>query len=259
MMKTSPLIWMKKFNVKKNKNMFNFDKLADKSFVQSGSTRLRPFDIYEVSLTKIEKTILKGKNGTDYNIIALEFKGEGGIHTENVFIPNKKEDFERTVNTNGKLMPSSFDRFEYTLVQLLEVINPDGKKKIAAKGEALNKMEPIKAAETFGDMVCKLLAGKSDIKFFLKLVGQLNNGTWYARIPNSCVMPKDATKDTEPNPLTFISRERNARGMEFSNYEMTQMKQYQSAKPTNMDKTEISNPDKADNDLDDFDSLADDL
>lgn len=239
--------------------MFNFDKLADKSFVQSGSTRLRPFDVYEVSLIKIEKTVLKGKNGTDYNIIALEFKGEDGLHTENLFIPNKKEDFDRVTNTNGKLMPSSFERYEYTLLQLLEVIYPEGKKKIAAKGEALNKMEPIKASETFGEMVCKLLSDKTDVKFFLKLVGQLNNGSWYARIPNSCVMPKDATNASDPSPITFISKEKNARGMEFSNYELTQMKRYQSAKPTNMDKVETDNPDKADTSLDDFDSLANDL
>lgn len=239
--------------------MFNFDKLAEKSFTQTGASRLRPFDIYEVSLTKIEKTVLKGKNGTDYNVIALEFTGENGIHTENIFIPNKKEDFERVTNTNGKLMPSSFERYEYTLLQLLEVVYPEGKEKIAAKGAALNKMEPVKAAEAFGEMVCKLLTGKKDIKFFLKLVGQLNNGSWYARIPNSCVMPKDATSSSDPSPISFVAKDRNSRGMEFSNYEMTQMKQYQTAKPTNMDKVEASNPDKADSDLDDFDSLADDL
>ena len=96
-----------------NMKNFSFNGLGETSFTNNGPQYLRPYDIYEVNLTKIEQTSLKGKDGTEYPVIAMEFTGCGdqtGVYNHNLFIPNKDEDFERRTNeTNGAKYPSAFE------------------------------------------------------------------------------------------------------------------------------------------------------
>ena len=164
----------------------------------------------------------------------MEFKGCGenkGIFTHNIFIPNKDEDFERRTNpTSGAHYPSAFEQFQYTLMQILQVINPEGAKKLIANASKL------KTIDQFIDLVIKGLTNKNSIKVFIKLVGRNVNGTFYASLPNACVLSKDATAETKPSPLNFISDK--ADNLQFSNYELSQMKAYKNAKPTNMEKEE---------------------
>ena len=227
-------------------NNFNFGGLAETSFTNNGPQYLRPYDIYEVNLTKIEKSSLKGKDGTEYGVIALEFKGCGnntGIYTHNLFIPNKDSDFERRVNeTSGIPYPSAFEQFQYTLMQLMQVINPKGADKIKENASKLKSMDQ------FIDLIIKGLAGKTDVKFFLKLVGRNQGGTTYATIPNACVLSKKATAETKPSALNFVSLDRSL--LAFSSYEVTQMKNYKNAMPTNMDKETDETPDTAGDDVD---------
>ena len=226
-------------------NNFNFSNLGETSFVSESGNYLKAYDIYPVNLTKIEKTTLKGKDGTEYGIIALEFKGCGdnkGIFTTNLFIPNKDSDFERRVNeTSGVFYPSAFEQFQYTLMQLMQVINPKGADKIKENASKLKSMDQ------FIDLIIKGLTGKSDVKFFLKLVGRNQDGKVYSTIPNACVLGKKATAETKPSPINFVSLDKSL--LAFSNYELTQMKNYKNAAPTNMDKAD-DNPDTAGDDVD---------
>ena len=231
-------------------NNFNFNGLAETSFVNNGPQYLRPYDIYEVNLTKIEKSTLKGKDGTEYGVVALEFKGCGdntGVYNHNLFIPNKDSDFERRVNeTSGAHYPSAFEQFQFTLMQLTQVINPAGAKKI------IENASKLKSLDQFIDLIIKALTGKNDVKFFLKLVGRNQNGSVYSTIPNACVLGKGATADTKPSAINFVSLDKNL--LAFTNYEMTQMKAYKNAKPTNMeDKSNDSNNSEETIDLDDID------
>jgi hypothetical protein len=227
-------------------NNFNFSGLSETSFTNNGPQYLRPYDIYEVNLTKAEKSSLKGKDGTEYGVIALEFKGCGdsnGVYTHNLFIPNKDSDFERRINeTSGTPYPSAFEQFQYTLMQLVQVINPKGAEKIKENASKLKSMDQ------FIDLIIKALTGKADVKFFLKLVGRNQGGTTYATIPNACVLSKKATAETKPSPLNFVSTDKSL--LAFSNYELTQMKNYKNATPTNMDKEAGENPDTAGDDVD---------
>jgi len=224
---------------------FNFNSLGETSFVSESGNYLKAYDIYPVNLTKIEKTSLKGKDGTEYGIVALEFKGCGdnkGVFTTNLFVPHKDSDFERGVNeTSGAHYPSSFEQFQYTLMQITQVINPAGAQKI------IDNASKLKTIDQFIDLIIKALTGKDSVKAYLKLVGRLNNGVTYAALPNACVLGKDATAETKPSPLNFISLDESK--LQFSNYELSQMKKFKEAKPTNMDKVE-NNPDKADSDVD---------
>ena len=233
-------------NVIIDMNNFNFNGLAETSFVNNGPQYLRPYDIYEVNLTKIEKGSLKGKDGTEYGVVAMEFKGCGdnnGVYSHNLFIPNKDSDFERRVNeTSGVFYPSAFEQFQYTLMQLMQVINPKGADKIKENASKLKSMDQ------FIDLIIKGLTGKTDVKFFLKLVGRNQGGTTYATIPNACVLGKKATAETKPSALNFVSLDKSL--LAFSNYELTQMKNYKNAAPTNMDKEADENPDTAGDDVD---------
>ena len=225
-----------------NMKNFSFNGLGETSFTNNGPQYLRPYDIYEVNLTKIEQTSLKGKDGTEYPVIAMEFTGCGdqtGVYNHNLFIPNKDEDFERRTNeTSGAKYPSAFEQFQYTLMQLTEVINPKGAAKIKENASKLKSMEQ------FIDLIIKALSGKTDVKFFLKLVGRTQNNQTFSTLPSSCVLGKDAKPETKPSALNFVSLDKKL--LNWSNYELTQMKKYQEAKPTVMKTTDDSNPDEAD-------------
>ena len=96
-------------------------------------------------------------------------------------------------------------------------------------------------------MIIKALSGKTDVKFFLKLVGRNQAGTVYSTLPNACVLAKGATAETKPSALNFVALDKSL--LQFSNYELTQMKNYKNAKPTDMGKKE-DNPDTAGDDVD---------
>lgn len=221
---------------------FNFNDLSTTSFTSDSKNYLKPYNIYPVSLTKIEQTTLKGSKdpNASYPVISLEFSGKDGVFSQNIFVPSTDADFERHENPSShKPMPSRFDQFQYTLMQIVEAINPDGAQKIK------DNSSKLKTIDDFTGLVIKALKGKDKI-VFLKLVGQNSNGTVYSRLPNACLIGTDG----KPAPLNFISADETK--LRFSNYEMTQMRQYQNAKPTNMDSVKDSNTKTDYDDLDDL-------
>jgi hypothetical protein len=211
--------------------MFNFSNLSEQNFASNAGAYLRPYDIYDVNLTKIEKTELKGSKDPNavYPVIEIEFTGVGdnkGTFTTNLFIPTTEADMERKMlkNANGheNPVPSRFEEFQFTLMQIVHALNPTGEEKIKANASK------IKSIDQFIDLVIKALAGKNNVTTKLKLVGRNNNGTIYAAIPRACGI---SNKTGDIFPVNFIGD-----NLFFTNYEITQQKAYQNAKPTNMDK-----------------------
>ena len=228
--------------------MFNFSSLENTNFKSAAGAYMKPYEIYNVTLTKIEKTELKGSKDPNavYPVVALEFTEVGDskrTYSENIFIPTAESDMERQTlkNSNGheSQVPSRFENFQFTLMQIVEVLNPAGAEKIKSNGSK------IKTIDQFIDLIIKALAGKNNVEVDLKLVGRNNNGVVYAALPNACGLNKAG----EVFPVNFIGD-----NLFFTNYELTQQKNYQNAKPTNMDKIE-NNPDEKgseDVDLDDL-------
>lgn len=226
---------------------FNFNSLANSDFSSSASQHLKPYGIYDVTLTKIEKTTLKGSKDPNavYPVVSLEFTGCGedkGTFSTNLFIPSTEDDMKRPVfqNTAGHdyQRPSRWENFQYTLMQIVHAINPTGEEKIKANASK------IKSIDDFIGLVIKALTGKNLVETKLKLVGRNTNGTVYANLPNACGLNKAG----ELFPVNFIGD-----NLFFTNYEMTQQKAYQNAIPTNMDTVD---PDKSNSDelnLDDID------
>ena len=228
--------------------MFNFSNLSEQNFTSNAGAYLRPYDIYTVNLTKIEKTVLKGSKdpNAEYPVVALEFTGTGdnkGTFSANLFIPTTDEDMKRPTYKNNEgheyERPSRFENFQFTLMQIVHALNPAGEEKIKANASK------IKTIDQFIDLIIKALSGKEKVETKLKLVGRNNNGTIYAALPNACGLNKAG----EVFPVNFIGD-----NLFFTNYELTQQKNYQNAKPTNMDSIG-NNPDTNDSgdiDLDDI-------
>ena len=222
---------------------FNFSNLSNTEFTSTAGQYLRPYGIYKVNLTKIEKNTLKGKDGTEYPVIALEFTGCGddkGVFTSNLFIPTTQDDMKRPVMQNKEghdyERPSHFENFQFTLMQIVHAINPTGEQKIK------DNSTKIKTIDQFIDLIIKALTGKESVVTNLKLVGRTNNNVVYAALPQACGLNKKG----EVFPVNFIGEEST---LFFTNYELTQQKAYKNAKPTTMSDDE-DNPDKSDEDLD---------
>lgn len=216
---------------------FNFNSLSETNYVSNSGQYLRPYDIYKVNLTKIEKTVVKGKDGTEYPVVGLEFTGCGenkGVFTTNLFIPSTEKDMERPTFKNNEgheyNRPSSFENFQYTLMQIVHALNPSGEEKIKANASK------IKTIDQFVDLIIKALTGKESVETHLKLVGRTNEGTVYATLPSACGLNKKG----EIFATNFIGAEKD---LYFSNYELTQQKAYKDAKPTNMAKKEEKSDD----------------
>jgi hypothetical protein len=133
--------------------------------------------------------------------------------------------------------PSSFENFQFTLMQIVHALNPSGEEKIKANASK------IKTIDQFVDLIIKALTGKEKIETNLKLVGRENQGVVYATLPAACGLSRSG----ELFPVNFIGE-----NLFFTNYELTQQKNYKNAKPTNMTKKEEE--EKSDDvDLDDLD------
>lgn len=226
---------------------FNFDNLGNTEFVNNNTTQyLKPYDIYNVNLTKIEKTEIKGSKDPSavYPVISLEFTGCGeskGIFSTNLFIPSKENDMERPTFKNNEgheyQRPSRFENFQFTLMQIVHALNPAGEEKIKANASK------IKTIDQFIDLVIKALAGKDKVSTYLKLVGRTSNNVVYSDLPNACGLSRAG----EIFATNFIGEKDS---LFFSNYELNQQKAYKNAKPSNMDKEIDDTPDNSSDDID---------
>lgn len=223
---------------------FNFDQ--EQSYVASSQQYLKAYTINEVTLTKIEKTTLQGSKdpNASYDVIALEFTGTDknpGIFSTNLFIPSSDEDAKRPTFKNAQgheyERPSRAENFQYTLMQLMQVLNPEGAKAALAKLQGKNV-----SVDTFIQLVIGTIKKKPNAKTNLKLIGRNVNGTVYAQLPNACGLNKEG----KLFPINFVGDT-----LFFSAYEEQQSKAVKDAKPTPV----AENSAKEDEDIDDL--LAD--
>ena len=223
---------------------FNFDQ--EQSYVASSQQYLKAYTINEVTLTKIEKTTLQGSKdpNASYDVIALEFTGTDknpGVFSTNLFIPSSDEDAKRPTFKNAQgheyERPSRAENFQYTLMQLMQVLNPEGAKAALAKLQGKNV-----GVDTFIQLVIGTIKKKPNVKTNLKLIGRNVNGTVYAQLPNACGLNKEG----KLFPINFVGDT-----LFFSAYEEQQSKAVKDAKPTPVAEDSA----KEDEDIDDL--LAD--
>lgn len=222
---------------------------APSSFVSDSIQYLKPYNIYKVHLEKLEKTKLNGKDGTVYDVVTVEFVGEDGSLTENIFLPREERDFVRNENQNThKLIASGFDRLQFTLMQIITVLNPTGAEKIqeaVKKWPAATSVEKaVEYVNKFVQLAEQAVAKYKDTEMYLKVVGRNSGGKTFACLPNACLI-----MDGKPKALNFVSKDQSK--LYFSSYEDQQAKQFKEAKPTSMPSTD-SSIDEAPVDIDDL-------
>ena len=226
--------------------MFDFNDVKTTSAVNSSVATLKHYGIYKVKFDGLEQSTIQGKKdpNASYSVINMKFTSDEGNFTKNLFVPSTEEDGKRPEYTRDAgttyNRPSRFENFKWTLLQLVQTINPEGYKKIQANSSK------IKSMDDFIKLVIGIAEQKKGSELYLKLVGrEVNNAdgttSTFAEIPNVCGL----NKKNELFITNFVSL--NANGLKFSNYEEQQKAKYANATPTSMPAT---NPDTEDDDLD---------
>lgn len=223
---------------------FNFGGIKDNSAVNT-SKSLKPWGIYDVTFDGLTRGSIKGKKDPDkvYDVIGISFSSEEGSFSTNLFIPSSDQDNERQVNTSKDgheyQSPSRFEEFKWTLLQIAQVVNPEGYNKLKEQSSK------IKTMDDFIKLVTTVANAKKGTKTKLKLTGRNNNGTVYAQIPRVCGINK--------NGECFVSNNFIGDRVNFTPWEASQAKEYNTAKPTEMESVVV--PQVNDSEDIDFDSL----
>lgn len=208
---------------------FDFGSLSSTSGVSSVSKRLAPWGIYSVKFMGARKETIKGKKDTSaiYDILKVRFEGEEGYYEESIFYPKEGDDQRPTyINRDGHEYQgaSSFERSMTFIAQVSEVLNPEGFKKMQEMSSSFKSFDDVvKAFITITDK-----AKGKETK--LKLIGRTQNGSVVAALPKFVAVNKNGEKFACDN---FIGD-----NVFFSPYEENKIKEFKSAKPTDMSNTE---------------------
>lgn len=226
---------------------FNFGGIKETSAVGVAKT-LKPWGIYDVVFNGVELNEVKGKKDPNavYKTVKMNFSGEDGSFNPDLFIPSTEQDAERPEykNKDGHKYeaPSRFENFKWTLLQLAQVVNPEGYKKLQ---EISNKIDSM---DTFIKYVMKVINDKKGVSTQLKLTGRKSeDGKTYAQLPRIVGISKEGE--------LFISDKFVGDKLEFTLYEADKAKAYHSAKPTDMSTMEdaAESADSSNADLNDID------
>lgn len=203
---------------------FDFSGIDKKSAVNN-NVSLKPYGIYNVEFDSMNPNVLKSKDGQkEFHTIELKFHGEEGSFSTNLFIPSTDEDIKRNVQTSSKgheyETPSRFEEFKWTLLQITQVVNPEGYEKLKVQAPK------IKTIEDFIKLVTSISNAKKGTKTKLKLVGRNSDGKIYANLPRVCRINNEGE--------CYVSNNFIGEHVAFTPYEASQAEQFKNAKPTNM-------------------------
>lgn len=204
---------------------FNFGDVNTTSAVNN-SSNLKPWGIYDVEFDGLELNDIQGKKDPDktYHTIKMSFHGEEGSFSTNLFIPSSEDDTKRIENKSKDghvyYSPSKFEIFKWTLLQLVQVVNPEGYEKLKAASNKITSMD------SFIKVIFKFANEKKGAKTKLKLTGRNNDGKIYPQIPRICGINK--------NGECFVSNNFVGNKLEFTAWEASQVMSYKNTKPTEM-------------------------
>lgn len=210
---------------------FNFGGINEVSAVGSNKS-LKPWSINKVSFDGLEVGEIKGKKDPTavYKTIKMSFSGEHGNFSENLFVPATEDDAKRPVYQNKEghdyEAPSRFESFKWTLLQLTQVVNPDGYKKLQEQSSKIRGMED------FIKLVVTVANAKKASSIWLKLTDRTTeDGKVYARIPRIVSISKEGELWISDR---FVGREEG--DLSWSAYELEKKQAYENAKPTDPEK-----------------------
>ena len=227
-------------------------KLSDKATgISSSKAMLKPYGIYDVTLTKLEKSSFDGKKDPTkhYEVLRARFDAKEGYYEETIFFPKDKKDEERmefdNTDRDGKpyktYMASNVEKAMYFCLQMVANVNPD---KIEAFKKRCGEVDSFDGVVDALVKCCKKGIGSFTTK--LKLIGRSSNGQLVPCLPTFCKIDREGEPYMADN---FIGE-----SVGFKPFEEAKRQAYLQATPTTMnDSTSDVTAESDDFNLDDLD------
>lgn len=231
---------------------FNFSISSNESSVSSSkNTRLKPFEIHHVKFDGAEIKEGTSKAGNAFKLLSISFSNETGAAEMTLFWPNPETDGIRGKRTAADgheyETPSRWDQTKTVITQTLEVLYPEGYKKMQELSSKFKTFDDM--AKIFVQLVNKKKGEEVDIK----LNGYINKqGYMQLTFPNIVGINKQGE--------LFVSDNYIGRGnLGLSNWELKKGTELNSAKPTPMQDSDKLDAVENSNELDDEELNFDDL
>lgn len=216
------------------------------------NTRLAPYAIHHVTFDGAEIKTGTSKMGNDFKLLQLAFSNAEGSAEMSIFWPNPERDGERVereaMDGHKYLTPSNWDQTYTVLTQTLEVLNPDGFKKMQELSAKFTKVDQF--IEAFVKLVNKAIGAEADIK----LNGYVNKqGYMQLTFPRLAGINKQGELFVADNYIGHGN-------LGLSDYELRRAKELINPQPTKMPKDDLIDVDTpAAEDASDIDLNFDDL
>ena len=232
---------------------------------------LKAYHIYnDVTLDGVEVKEGISAKGNAWKSLNLTFSCPEGSYNHSIFYLTSDKDTDRPEmnmpNGGKRYMPSAWERSRDTIAAVGFTFFPEDFAKLQAATAKAGYKHAKEAFDGIADMFVKCInKNKGKVHTNMKLVGRNSDGTIYATLPNctGIAEAKDEKRAADNNVSVgdwytwMISPFGD--NLSFSAYEETKKKEFENAKPTNMDSvstsTSIDEAPKGSEDEIDFDSL----
>lgn len=201
--------------------------LANTQGVSTSMPKLKPWEIHDVVLKKVEFTEFEGKKdpSAKYQVIRVRFENKDGYYEETIFAP-KPEDVNRMATSSGGELASNFEVFTFLVAHLGQVLAPTRWEKMKGKSFDFGTPEGFKE---FGELFVKLLEPALNKATKLKLIADKKGNV---RLPYFVAVNK--------NGEAFLASNFIGDNLFFSTYEETQKNRIATAVPTQMSNVSIT-------------------
>lgn len=231
----------------------NFSINSNESSVSSSkNARLKPFEIHHVKFDGAEIKAGTSKAGNEYKFLVFKYSNEEGAAELSIFWPNPETDGVRGTRTASDgheyATPSRWDQTKTVITQTLEVLYPEGYKKMQTVSNRFKTFDDM--VKIFLQLVNKKQGEEVDVKFN----GYINKqGYLTLTFPNLVGINKQGE--------LFVSDNYIGRGnLGLSAWELKRGAELNESKPTPMDDTDALPGESAGaSDSEDIDLNFDDL
>lgn len=229
--------------------MLSFSINSNESSVSSSrNSRLKPFEIHTVTFNGAEIKSGTSKAGNEFKLLQISFSNNDGTADMTIFWPDPTKDGVREERQardgHSYLIPSRWDQTKAVITQTLEVLHPEGYKKMQELSAK------FKSFDDMANVFVKLVNQKKDTEVDIKLNGYVNKqGYTQLTFPNIVGINKQGE--------LFVSDNYIGHGnLGLTDYELRRGKEMAETKPTVMKEDTLMDTPEESKDIDlNFDDL----
>lgn len=237
----------------------------------NGIKYLRAYNIYkDVTLDGVEVKEGISAKGNAWKSLNLTFSCPDGIYNHSIFYLTSDKDVERTEqdmpNGGKRQYPSAWERARDVIAAIGFTFFPDDFAKMQKASASLQYKDAKDAFEKIADLFVKCInKNKGKVHTNMKLVGRTSDGTVYATLPKCTGIAEAKTEERAASNNVNVGDWYTwmvspfGENLSFNTYEEKAKKEYEGAKPTNMDSVNTTmnvdtKPQDSEDEID-FDSL----